>query len=228
MDGLRLRQVWRQAAGAGGREASHRGARDLGVPGSAHGRCEPDPSASATPGLRVLRRTPPQPRDLVPLPRPSWEGRPGQACPRRLRGLSTGPAHSSAGTRHRPSSASLHPPSPLNTASILPIGRAAGEEAGGLGPRGSGGEVGSRSGLAQSRMNAYSAGPCACSPALAIKCMRGTLTDKGAPRYDRPRISAEFRSPVAGNQKVSTTLPCGNPLRHLNAANWWAFTAVNW
>ena len=39
-------------------------------------------------------------------------GRPGQACPRRLRGLATGPAHSSAGTRQRPSSASLHQPSP--------------------------------------------------------------------------------------------------------------------
>ena len=39
-------------------------------------------------------------------------GRPGQACPRRLRGLSTGPAHSSAGTRQRPSSAPLHQPSP--------------------------------------------------------------------------------------------------------------------
>ena len=39
-------------------------------------------------------------------------GRPGQACPRRLRGLCTGPAHSSAGTRQRPSSAPLHQPSP--------------------------------------------------------------------------------------------------------------------
>ncbi|QRN98498.1 transposase [Archangium violaceum] len=74
VDGLHLRQVWRQAAGAGVREASQRGARDFGASGTAHGRCEPDPGASATPGRLVLRLTPPQPRDLMPLPRPSWEG----------------------------------------------------------------------------------------------------------------------------------------------------------
>ena len=39
-------------------------------------------------------------------------GRPGQSCPSRLRGLSTGPAHSSAGSRQRPSSAPPHQPSP--------------------------------------------------------------------------------------------------------------------
>jgi len=82
VDGLHLHQVWRQAAGTGVREASQRGARDFGAPGTAHGRCEPDAGASATPGRRVLRLTPPQPRDLRPLPRPSWEGdlgRPAQA-----------------------------------------------------------------------------------------------------------------------------------------------------
>ena len=107
-----------------------RGVRDFGAPGTAHGRCEPDPGASATPGRMVLRLTPPQPRDLVPLPRPSWEGRSGQACPRRLRGLSTGPAHSSAGTRQRPSSASLHQSSPLNTATLLPIRQRIGSKLG--------------------------------------------------------------------------------------------------
>ncbi|EPX58776.1 protease B [Cystobacter fuscus DSM 2262] len=56
---------------AGGREASGRGERDGGAPGLAPGRCEPDPGASATPGRLVLRLTRPQPRDLVPLPRPS-------------------------------------------------------------------------------------------------------------------------------------------------------------
>jgi len=43
---------------------------------------------------------------------PLMGARPGQACPRRLRGLSTGPALSSAGSRQRPSSAPRLLPSP--------------------------------------------------------------------------------------------------------------------
>jgi len=57
-------------------------------------------------------------------------GRPGQACPRRLRGLSTGPAHSSAGTRQRPPRPLCTSP-PLNTASLLPIRRATSTGGGG-------------------------------------------------------------------------------------------------
>jgi hypothetical protein len=95
-----------------GREASQRGARDFGAPGTAHGRCEPDPGASATPGRRVLRLTPPQPRDLMPLPRSSWEGGLGRHAQGGCVASPPARLHSSAGTRQRPSSAPLHQPSP--------------------------------------------------------------------------------------------------------------------
>ena len=94
-----------------GREASQRGARDFGAPGTAHGRCEPEPGASATPGRLGLGYAATAKRADAPAA-PLMGGRPGQASPRRLRGLCTGPAHSSAGTRQRPSLAPLHQPSP--------------------------------------------------------------------------------------------------------------------
>ncbi|WP_240359308.1 transposase [Pyxidicoccus trucidator] len=47
---VRVREVWRQAAGAGVREGSGKGARDSGAPGLAHGRCALGPGARAPTG----------------------------------------------------------------------------------------------------------------------------------------------------------------------------------
>jgi hypothetical protein len=58
---VRVLEVRRQAAGAGVREGSGRGARDCGAPGLAHGRCEAGPGAPAPSGRVVLRLKPPQP-----------------------------------------------------------------------------------------------------------------------------------------------------------------------
>ena len=64
---IRLREVWRPAAALGVREASGSRASYCGAPGLAHGRCQPDPGASATPGRVVLRPAPPQPTGPSPL-----------------------------------------------------------------------------------------------------------------------------------------------------------------
>gem|GEM_PF-325775 len=62
---VRLRRVWRQAAGLGVREGSTRGAGDSGAPGLVHNRCEPSPGARATPGRVVLRlKTAKRPKPL--------------------------------------------------------------------------------------------------------------------------------------------------------------------
>ncbi|WP_141607869.1 transposase zinc-binding domain-containing protein, partial [Myxococcus sp. AB022] len=75
---VRLREVWRQAAGVGEREGGPRGAGDCGAPGLAHGMCEVGPGTRATPGRVVLR--------LKTATRPAapathlMGARPGQAC----------------------------------------------------------------------------------------------------------------------------------------------------
>jgi hypothetical protein len=82
---VRLRQVWRQAAGVGVGEGGRRGGGDSGAPGPAPGRCEAGLGARAPSSRGVLRLKPPQPREL--------------------RGFSTYLAHCSGGPRQQPSSA---------------------------------------------------------------------------------------------------------------------------
>ncbi|WP_228560905.1 MULTISPECIES: transposase, partial [Myxococcus] len=101
---VRLREVWRKAAGVGEREGGPRGAGDCGAPGLAHGLCEVGPGTRATPGRVVLR--------LKTATRPAapathlMGARPGQACaPRGLKRPVHRPGASLGRPRQRPSSA---------------------------------------------------------------------------------------------------------------------------
>jgi hypothetical protein len=80
--------LWRQAAGAGGREGRGRGASDGGAPGLAPGRCEAGPGARAPAGRVVLRLEPPQPRAPGSCRAPAGSAARAGVYPKGLRGLS--------------------------------------------------------------------------------------------------------------------------------------------
>jgi hypothetical protein len=89
--------------------------RGVEVSAAGAGGCE----ARAPPGRRVLKLAPPRPRDLVNLPRPSWEGGLG----RHAQGGCVASAPARLTARPAPVSGPPRPlctSPPLNTASILP------------------------------------------------------------------------------------------------------------
>ncbi|REG34849.1 hypothetical protein ATI61_103763 [Archangium gephyra] len=114
--GVRVLEVWRQAAGVGVREGSRRGESDSGAPGVAHGECAPGPCARAAPERVVLKLKPPQPAKRARhLPRPSWEGGWGRRVPQSGCAASPPAWH----TAHMsPSAVVLGPPWPLCTSPL--------------------------------------------------------------------------------------------------------------
>jgi hypothetical protein len=118
---VRLREVWRQAAGAGVREGRGWSASDSGAPGPGHGRCEAGPGARAPTNPVVLRLESPQPREpgpcRAPLGRAAWAG----VFPKGLRGFSTRLAHCSGGPRLRALLGPCSPALTLHRPSIRPM-----------------------------------------------------------------------------------------------------------
>ena len=82
-----LREVWRQAPGAGVRERGRRGASDSRAPGPAHGRCEARPGARTPPSRRVLKLKPPGPREPGPCRAPHERAARASVYPKGLKPL---------------------------------------------------------------------------------------------------------------------------------------------
>jgi hypothetical protein len=86
---VRLREVWRQAAGVGVREGRQGSASDTGALGLAHGRCEASPGARAPSGRGVLRLKLPGPGEPSPCRAPHGRAARAGVYSKGLRGLST-------------------------------------------------------------------------------------------------------------------------------------------
>jgi hypothetical protein len=116
---VRVREEWRQAAGAGVREGRGRGESDCGAPGPAPGRCEAGPGARAPSGRVVLRLEPPQPREPGPCRAPAGSAARAGVYPKGLRGFSTAWRTARAAPVSGPPRPLRSSPPPLHRPSIL-------------------------------------------------------------------------------------------------------------